>query len=169
MLECETEAELLDGQMVSLRCLDAEDADAVRRLHEQLDDQDRYFRFFTQHPAHLAELVHELTEPGKGRTAIGAFANGRLIGVANFAACEDPSVADVAIVVDHEYHLHGVGTALLRQLAHLARRQGVRRFAADILSANRAMLKVLSDIGWPHRGAHQGTVVHLEIELPETC
>lgn len=166
-LTAETRAALLDGRIVSLRCLAAGDADAVRRLHQRLDGQDRYFRFFTTHPAHLDELVHQLTEPGDRHTAIGAFDNGRLIGVASFATCDDPHAADVALVVDHAEHLHGIGTALLRHLAHLAQSQRIQRFVADVLSENHLMLKVVSDAGWPSRRTRFGPVVHLEIDLPK--
>lgn len=166
-LIAETRAALLDGRIVSLRCLAAGDTDAVRRLHQCLGGQDRYFRFFTTRPAHLDELVHQLTESGDRHTAIGAFDDGRLIGVASFAAGDDPHAADVALVVDHAEHLHGVGTALLRQLAHLARSQGIQRFVADVLSENRPMLKVVSNAGWPSRQTQFGPVVHLEIDLPK--
>lgn len=166
-LGSETGAALLDGRIVSLRRLAANDADGVRRLHQRLNGQDCYFRFFTTHPAHLDELVHQLTEPEDRQTAIGAFDNGRLIGVASFAARDDPNVADVAVVVADGEHLHGVGTALLRQLVQVARSQGIRRFVADVLSVNHLMLKVVSDAGWPSRRTHYGPVVHLEIELSE--
>lgn len=163
----EVSVPLLDGRIAVLRPLGAGDADVVRRFHQQLGDQDRYFRFFTHHPAHLDELVHSLTEPGDRKTAVAAFDNGRLIAVANFVIGEDPSVADVAIVVAHDDHLRGVGTALFKHLARLARCQGVRRFVADILAENQLMLQVLADSGWPHRRSGNGSVYHVEIELPD--
>ena len=64
---------LLDGRLVSVRRLDADDADAVLRLHENLGDRDRYLRFFTLHPCHLDQLVRELTKRGDRQTAIGAY------------------------------------------------------------------------------------------------
>lgn len=164
---CETSAPLLDGRIAVLRPLGAGDADEVERLHRQLGDQDRYFRFFTHHPAHLDELVHALTESGDRKTAVGAFDNGRLIGVANFVIGGDPGTAEVALVVAHDDHMCGVGTALLKHLARLARRQGVRRFVADILVENQLMLRVLADSGWLHRRSGAGSVYHVEISLPD--
>lgn len=164
---CEASARLLDGRTAVLRPLGAGDADVVGRLHQQLGDQDRYLRFFTHHPAHLDELVHALTAPGDRKIAVGAFDNGRLIGVAHFVAGEDSSVADVAIVVGNHDHMRGVGTALLKHLARLARRQGIRRFVADILAQNQLMLQVLAGSGWPYRRFGTGSVYHVEIELPD--
>jgi GNAT superfamily N-acetyltransferase len=70
-------------------------------------------------------------------------------------------------VVAHEDHLRGVGTALLKRLALIARTHGVRRFVADILAENHLMFKVLFDFGWPCKGVTYGSVRHLDIELPD--
>ena len=54
---------LLDGRVISLRRIDSTDAEAVVALHQKLSDHDRYYRFFTVHPAHLDQLVRKLIEP----------------------------------------------------------------------------------------------------------
>ncbi|MGB3335383.1 MAG: N-acetyltransferase [Mycobacterium sp.] len=161
-LDLKTRTTLLDGRIVSMRRLNPDDAESVCRLHDRLGEQGRYFRFFTHRPAHLTELVHRLTTPGDGHVAVGAFDGDRLIGVANFASGDDPGVADVAITVADDEHLH----ALLRRLAQLAQQQGIRRLAADVLSANRLMFKVVNDAGWPAHRTGNGSVIHLEIDLP---
>lgn len=161
------EVALRDGGFVSLRRLTAEDADAVLDLHRNLTDRDRYFRFFTLHPAHLDQLVSDLTGPGDSRYAVGAFDDRHLIGVANYVVAEDPGAAEVAIVVAHEDHLRGVGTALLKHLTRVARARGIRRFYADVMSENALMLQVLSDFGWPRRRLADGSVLRFEIELAD--
>jgi RimJ/RimL family protein N-acetyltransferase len=158
---------LPDGRLASLRPLSAADAGAVFTLYRNLSDHDRYFRFLTLNPVGLDQLVSKLIEPGKRQYAVGAFDDERLIGVANYVVCDDPSAAEVAIVVAHDHHLRGVGTALLIHLARVARTHGIRRFVADIMSENKPMLNVLSDLGWPRRRLHSGSVRRLEIELPE--
>ena len=77
--------------------------------------------------------------------ALGAFEAGTLIGVANYAMCGKPAIADVAVVVAHENHLCGVGTALLRRLARVARDKGIQHLVADVLASNHVMFKVLHD------------------------
>ena len=159
--------QLLDGRLISLRRLEIDDAEAVVALHQHLSDHDRYFRFFTLHPAHLDELVNKLIEPTVGKYALGAFDGDRLIGVANYAVSADPTVADIAIVVAHEDHLHGVGTTLLKRLAQIARAHGIRRFGVDVLAVNHLMLAVLSDLDWPRERMNYGSMLHLDIELPD--
>ena len=168
-VEFEATAQLLDGRHVSLRCLSPDDAKAALALHQHLSDHDRYFRFFTLNQVGLDDLVSKMTEPARGRCALGAFDANRLIGVANYTVSADPTAADVGIVVAHEDHLRGVGTALLRHLAQIAETHGIRRFVADVLAENRPMLKVFADLGWPCNRLSYGSVVHLEIELPECC
>jgi GNAT superfamily N-acetyltransferase len=157
---------LLDGRLVSLRRLNADDAEAVVALHQNLSGHDRYLRFFTLNAVQLDQLISKLIEPAIGQYALGAFDADRLIGVANYAVSDDPTVADVAIVVAHEDHLRGVGTALLRRLAQIAETHGIRRIAADILAQNHLMLKVLSDFGWPCMRLTYGPVRHLESSCP---
>jgi GNAT superfamily N-acetyltransferase len=161
-------ARLLDGRVVSLRALGAEDADAVLALHEHLSDHDRYYRFFTLQPVQLDSVVGELTQPAPGRYAAGAFDADRLIGVANYTlVSDDPKAAEFAIVVAHQDHSLGVGTALLKHLARVARLRGIGRFVADVLGENHLMLMVVFDLGWRCEPADYGGVRHLEIELPE--
>jgi GNAT superfamily N-acetyltransferase len=160
--------QLLDGRVVSLRPLGADDAEAVMDLHQHLSDHDRYYRFFTLQPVQLDEVVDELTKPAPGRYALGAFDAGRLIGVANYTVVrEHPKAAEFAIVVAHEDHSLGVGTALLKHLARIARARRIGHFVADVLSENHLMLMVVFDLGWRCEPAQYGSVRHLEIELPD--
>jgi GNAT superfamily N-acetyltransferase len=167
-VEFAASARLLDGRVVSLRCLGADDAEAVMTLHRQLSEHDRYFRFFTLRPVELHELVGKLTEPADGLCALGAFDADRLIGVAHYVLVRDnPRAAEFAIVVAHDDHSLGVGTALLKHLARIARARGIERFIADVLGENHLMLMVVYDLGWRCAPADYEPVRHLEIELPD--
>ncbi len=191
-LEAAAQARLLDGRLVSLRALRGADAEAVLALHRHLSDHDRYFRFFTLQPVPLRELAGTLTEPATGRCAVGAFDGDRLIGVAHYTVedatadedvtaddvtaddvtdddvtADDVTVAEVAIVVAHEDHSLGVGTALLKQLGSIARAHGITRFVADVLGENHLMLTVFLDLGWHCDPSDFGSIRRMEIDLPE--
>jgi GNAT superfamily N-acetyltransferase len=166
-VEFSAKVQLLDGRDVSLRRISADDADALLTLHQHLCDRDRYLRFFTLRPARLDQLVSELIEPASGQYALGAFDGDRLIGVANYVVSDDPSVAELAMLVAHEDHLQGTGTALLKHLSQIARNHGIRYFVADIMAENHLMFEVLSDLGWPRRRLAKGMVVRVQVELPD--
>lgn len=166
-LENSVDVELLDGSVISIRRLDSGDIDAVMGLHQQLTDRERYFRFFAVHPTYLTTFAEKVVECDERHCALGAFESGRLIGVANYVVLNKPDIAEVAVAVAHQDHLRGVATALLRRLAQTALGNGVRSFTADVLSANAAMLKVLSDAGWQHTVRRDDSVLTIRIDLSQ--
>lgn len=157
--------ELIDGTAVVLRQLEPDDGPAVLALYENLTGDEWYFRFFTRRPAHLEAWARSLVEPRDGQGAIGAFESGTLVGVANYVASMTPGVAEVAIVVAHNEHLRGIGTALLQRLGEMALCDGIQHFAADVLSANHPMLRVVNDAGWPSTTHRHGSVLKLHVDL----
>jgi L-amino acid N-acyltransferase YncA len=157
---------LRDGATVQVRRLEPADLDAVIALHDTLSDRERYLRFFTMHPAHLKTVADKLTDGSSADYALGAFESGTLIGVASYVVCGRPATAEVAVVVAHNDHLRGVGTVLLRRLAHIARANGFRHLLADVLTTNHLMFKVLHDAGLhPQHKSYDSGVVHLDIDL----
>jgi acyl-CoA synthetase (NDP forming)/GNAT superfamily N-acetyltransferase len=159
---------LADGRVGLLRPLGLDDQAAVLRLHESLDERDRYFRFFGPLPLRMNDLVCGMTAPVDVRHAsMGAFLDGELIGVAHYEVLADPTEAEVALAVSGTVQAHGVGTLLLDHLVSLARRHGVRRFIAEVLTENGRMLRVFADCGLPHRVRGQGSVTRVELLLDE--
>ena len=69
------------------------------------------------------------------------------------------------MVVAHDEHLRGVGTALLRRLGDIARTNGLHHLVAEVLSENHLMRRVISDAGWPCTRQLEGSVLHVEIDL----
>lgn len=159
-------ATLRDGTTVSLRRLGPSDVEAVAALHGSLSEREVYLRFFTTDPVSLDVVADKLTEHDKRHYALGAFESGKLIGMANYAMCGKRATAEVAAVVANKEHLRGVGTALLRRLAQIARDNGIRHLVADVLATNNEMFSVLRDAGLRprHKNDARG-VVHLDFDL----
>ena len=156
---------LLDGRLVSLRRLSADDAEAVAALHQNLTDHDRYLRFFTLNPAHLDQLVKELTEPGVGQCAVGAFDGDRLIGVA-ITRCPPTR----PLPTSRLWSLKGTTRmALERRCSSIWPKSLQPRDTAvrsRRVGRNDLMFQVLFDFGWPRKRLSYGAVSHLEFELP---
>jgi RimJ/RimL family protein N-acetyltransferase len=69
----------------------------------------------------------------------------RLIAVARFVRlADDPTAAEVAIVVADDWQRRGVGTQLTELLAERARQSGIRRFTATMSSDNVAAHRLMS-------------------------
>ena len=160
-----TTATLVDGAEATLRILAPEDYDAVVSLAVCLSDEERYQRFFTVHPNYIGDWALSLTKPAEGIVALGAVESGDLIGVANYAELSRPGECEIAVVVAHEQHERGVGTALLKTLGHIAREAGQHRFVADVLFENFAMRRVLHDAGWPTAHHRDGPVLSFEVDI----
>jgi RimJ/RimL family protein N-acetyltransferase len=103
--------------------------------------------------------------PAEGIVALGAFESDDLVGVANYAELTRPGECEIAVVVAHEQHERGVGTALLKALGDIAREAGQHRFVADVLFENFAMRRVLHDAGWPTIQHRDGPVLSVEIDI----
>jgi len=154
---------LADGAIVRMRELDAADAPLVERLYRALPAYDRYLRFFSAGVVPRADDLARRTAPGYA--AVGAFRGDRLVGVAEYAAVDEPRTAEVGLVVDHPEQSHGVGTLLLEYLGSTARRRGVRRFVAEVLGENVAMRRVFSDLGLPYQLRVVDGSVHVDVDL----
>jgi len=164
---------LRDGAVVAVRKLGPDDYDAVVRLCETLTERERYLRFFTTHPSYLDDWSRSVTmPPDRDEQTVGAFEDDTLLGLANYVATTQAGCAEVSVVVAHEQHERGVGTALLRILGPLARDSGFHHFVADVLAENHSMQQVVADAGWPYSCHRDGFVmcydVDLDVALPTT-
>jgi GNAT superfamily N-acetyltransferase len=105
---------------------------------------------FVKHTALVAEI-----EEADRRSIVGG---GRYIITA-------PGEAEIAFVVIDAYQGQGIGTLLLRHLAHIARSAGVKELSADVLPENAPMRKVFSKFGFEPRPSADPQVLHLVLAL----
>jgi succinyl-CoA synthetase alpha subunit len=137
-----------DGGLVHIRPVTAEDGDGIRALHGRASDRSIYLRFFTVSRATAESYVAKLTRPsGPAHHALAACVHGEIAGVASFERLDDDQ-AEIALIVADDCQHEGIGMLLLEHLASAARRAGVRRFVADVLTENRVMTALLRDVGF---------------------
>jgi GNAT superfamily N-acetyltransferase len=160
---------LRDGRTVEIRALRPEDRAGMLAAVGRTSQQSLYRRFFTfkrgfsdqevdfyvnvDFVDHVA-LVAVLEEDGQ--TVI--VAGGRYIVVR-------PGEAEVAFVVDDAHQGRGLGAALMRHLAALARQAGLKALSADVLPANAAMLKVFATSGLGMKTQRGPDSIHIMLQL----
>ena len=160
---------LRDGARATLRPIAPDDAPLVAASFERLSDDSRYRRFFTLQESLLpAQLDYLINVDHHDHEAIIAVhpSSGDALGIARYIRSqEDSEIAEVAVTVADDWQRRGLGGALLTHLAFRARREGVRRFSALVMSGNPAAVKLLNGIGdtQSRRGAG---AVELIVELP---
>jgi GNAT superfamily N-acetyltransferase len=160
---------LRDGRRVEIRALRPEDEGAFLAAVHRTSAQSLYRRFFgakrdfsekerafflnvdfTNHVALVAVVEAE------SRAAI--VAGGRYVVVR-------PGVAEVAFVVIDDYQGQGIGAALLRHLAAIARSAGLKELVAEVLPENISMLKVFEKSGLKLSTKRESGVVHVALQL----
>jgi GNAT superfamily N-acetyltransferase len=160
---------LRDGRRVEIRALRPEDEGDFLAAVDRTSAQSLYRRFFgakryfseqerafflnvdfTNHVALVAVVEAE------SRAAI--VAGGRYVVLR-------PGVAEVAFVVIDDYQGHGIGAALLRHLAAIARSAGLNELVAEVLPENISMLKVFEKSGLKLSTKRGPGVVHVALQL----
>ncbi|RSS03041.1 GNAT family N-acetyltransferase [Streptomyces sp. WAC00469] len=159
---------LADGTTIRIRCPVTGDRAAVRRLYEEMSDENLRLRFFSLSRSSARQAAERVAGPPRpGCGALVAEHGGRLIGVAEYEAGPDQGTAEVALAVADDWHHRGVATLLLEHLADIARRAGITAFTADALAENVEVLRVFRDLGLRIRRRFDGPEVHCVVELTE--
>ena len=77
----------------------------------------------------------------------------------------EPGKAEMAFAVIDEYQGQGIGAALMRHLAAIARRTGLSELIAEVLPGNIPMLRVFEKAGFGFSARHGPGVVHVALRL----
>ena len=90
-----------------------------------------------------------------------------MIGVVRYERI-DADEAEVAFNIEDAHQGRGLGSVFLEHIAAAARERGISRFVADVLPANRKMLRVFSDAGYVVDQAFDDGVARLSFDLEPT-
>jgi RimJ/RimL family protein N-acetyltransferase len=129
---------------VELRAIEPDDVDRLEEMFFRLSPETVYRRFF----APIARprpgvLRHFATVDHDDRDAVVAVVGDAIVGVARYDRCrDDPTQAEVAIVVEDAWQHHGIAHALLGELTRRAARHGIATFTAVVLPGNDPVLRL---------------------------
>jgi len=92
--------------------------------------------------------------------------NGRqsIVGDGRYVVSE-PGQAEVAFTVVDKYQGRGLGAALLRHLAVIARQGGLRELVAYVLPDNKAILKVFEESGLKYTAKREAGSIYVKLGL----
>ncbi|MBB5626206.1 bifunctional acetate--CoA ligase family protein/GNAT family N-acetyltransferase [Sphaerisporangium krabiense] len=156
---------LRDGGIAHVRPLAPGDRAALHDLVDRTSEGSAYLRFFTGGRGTAHAHMDRITGPGHEGRVLLATVRDRPAAIAEYTPAADPSVAEMAILIDDAAQGQGLGTLLLEHLAVRAAEAGVRELVGEVLAENRAMLGVLRDLGLPVDLHFDGGLVHLRIGL----
>lgn len=168
----ELELVLKDGGRVIVRAIRPGDGELLQQGLSQLSEKSRYLRFHTvvnrlsnaqldylvnvDHHDHEALLALDPDNPDSPG-----------LGVARYIRLTDePEVAEAAVTVIDEHQGRGIGSALIGLLEPLARSRGIHTFRNYVLSENRAMLGIFSQLDGQFESEGSG-LYRVDIPIPE--
>jgi acyl-CoA synthetase (NDP forming)/RimJ/RimL family protein N-acetyltransferase len=164
----EADVVLRDGGTAHLRPILPTDAGLLRRFHDRLSDETIYNRFFSLYRDLSDRDVERFTVVDHhDRAALIATVGEEMIGVARYERT-GPDEAEVAFNIEDAHQGRGLGSVFLEHMAAAARERGISRFVADVLPANRKMLRVFSDAGYLVEQGFDDGVVRLSFDLEPT-
>jgi GNAT superfamily N-acetyltransferase len=168
------EHQLRDGTRVTLRLIQPEDAEELRRAFGRLSPRSRFQRFLGGVPELTDEMVAYLTRvDGENHVAIVCSTDSLDLksevglGVARFVRLNDePQVAEAAVTVVDDWQSKGIGHLLLRALAAQALTRGIRVFRGEVLAENTRMCHLLEEVSASVRAVDGQTLV-FDVPLEE--
>jgi RimJ/RimL family protein N-acetyltransferase len=146
---------LRDKRPVTIRAIRPGDKGMLLEAFKGLEASSIYTRFFGPRKDLTDRELIEATEIDFIRTValvacVQENAGERIIGGGRYSALEGPdppSAAEIAFVVEEDYHGQGIASILLKHLLLIGRQQGISQFEADVLHANKKMLRVFERSG----------------------
>ena len=167
---CVTEV-LRNGLEVCIRALHPDDGERMAEAFRNLDPESIYTRFFS-FKSDLSDadyrLIREMDFDNRVALIVTRRVEDRevIIASSSYSRCGD-GVAEVAFIVEEDFHGLGIARRLLTHLGRIARERGILRFIAEVLVANAAMLKVFSAVGWPMKRTIADGTVHVTLSLKD--
>jgi GNAT superfamily N-acetyltransferase len=143
---------------VTVRAIRPDDRRRLGEAFAKLEPGSVYTRFFSHRGQPSDEELRAATEVDFERTValVVTLPDGEgdeaIIGAGRYVLHGPPGAggaAEVAFTVEEDFQGQGIAGLLLRHLALIARRQGVRELTAEVLSTNRGMLTVFRRSGLP--------------------
>jgi RimJ/RimL family protein N-acetyltransferase len=153
---------------ITIRAVRPDDRERIVKAFRGLDRHSVYLRFFSYRKELADEELRRITECDGVSEAVlvatvGIGDREIIVGMGGYV--RSGAAADIAFAVEEDFQRRGIANRLLRQLADLARANGIVRFEADVLAENTPMLNVLRRSGLPMRTSHAEGVVHATLSL----
>ncbi|MBX9599938.1 MAG: bifunctional acetate--CoA ligase family protein/GNAT family N-acetyltransferase [Bryobacteraceae bacterium] len=142
-----------NGLSILMRPIRPEDEPLIRKFHEGLSERSVYMRYLqslrlSQRVAHDRLTRICFNDYDREIALVALTADNRVIAVGRVQKIAGTDDAEIALLVSDEFQGHGLGAELTRRLIEVARKEGVKRMVADVLSDNRAMQVVFQRQGF---------------------
>lgn len=162
---------LRDGTVVALRPVDASDKPLLEAGMARLSPASRRLRFMAPVDSLTRAQLAYLTEiDHRNHVAWGVLVDDQPVAVARLVRLtDDPTAAELAVIVVDEYQRRGIARLLIALMAELGRALLIQRFVFEALPENEAILRLLRGFGATYdmsEGVIAGSVELADIPPP---
>ena len=164
---------LKSGVTVRIRAIRPIDKTAIVDAFALLEPESVYTRFFQLKQSLSKQELKAATEvdfESVVALVVTIESGGRevIIGGGRYATIDPSSTqrsAEIAFMVEEDFHGQGIAGRILKHLVHIAREKGVSQFEAEVLPQNKAMLAVFSRSGLPMKQSPAVGAIHVTLSL----
>jgi len=140
------------GLEILLRPVKMNDEELVKDFFYSLSDKSNYRRFimlrrYLPHQVIQKFVAIDYTKQMVLLATIQDAGKELVVGVGQFVVMEETHTAEIALAVRDDHQKRGIGAELLAYLIHIARRQGLLGFTADVLGDNEPIMKLINRSG----------------------
>jgi RimJ/RimL family protein N-acetyltransferase len=158
-----------NGRSIHLRSIQNGDAPLLVSIFEHMSSDSRYQRFHqtldNPNPRRVWQEAEQMVAiVPKSSFGFIAFAGDVPVGAARYIIFEEGK-AETAVSIVDDYQNSGIGTQLVTLLAHEAKKRGVQQLVASAQVQNKAALRVLEKLPFPHTQRVEDSVVEVVIDL----
>ena len=158
------------GREIRIRPIRPDDLERMLDFLAHLSPETRYRRFHMPvpdppRPELLARLGEVVDMPPERGIALVALDDDIIVGSARCVRDADGECAEAAVVVRDDYQGEGIGTALLRELAHQAQAHGIRVLYAYIQPDNERLLRLIRRARLSLRTRLEEGLLRVEVHL----
>jgi GNAT superfamily N-acetyltransferase len=168
--ELETRFTCSSGEEILFRPVRRSDEPAVRDLFYRLSPESITHRFFAPLKSLSPKLLQDavVIDYQTDLAMVGVVPRGEaeeIIAIGRYTLDPTRESAEVAFVVDDAWQRKRIGRFLFDLLIRVGRARGIRRFTAEVMADNHAMLKVFHQSGVPVQSVLNGGIYQLSFEL----
>jgi RimJ/RimL family protein N-acetyltransferase len=162
-------AEVLhNGCRIEIRALRPDDRAGLIEAVGRTSNQSLYRRFFgVRRGFSEREIAFFLNPDFLNHVALVAVVeegDGQIVGGGRYIVVQ-PGTAEIAFAVIDEFQGQGLGAALMRHLATIARDAGLTELIAEVLPDNSPMLRVFEKSGIRLSTTREPAVIHITLQL----
>jgi RimJ/RimL family protein N-acetyltransferase len=162
---------LKTGVQVQIRALHPDDGGRMDEAFRKLEQESIRLRFFGAKSGLTEQehrLIRELDFDCRVALVVTLMERDEEIIIATGSYSRvNKDAAEVAFIVEEDYHGQGVAHHLLWHLGLIARERGIARFEAEVLPHNLAMRRVFASSGWPMTSQRVDDVIHIVLDLTQ--